>query len=64
MYLEMQIQDIQNGQTVNMIVYLDSSDPKTSVVRDEVNSTAKLIPNHILYHLPLLQHLKIQHSHY
>ena len=36
-------QDIRNGQSINMIVYLDSSDPKSSVVRDEVNSTAKII---------------------
>jgi ABC-2 type transport system permease protein len=35
--------DIQNGQTVNMIIYLDVSDPKQSVVMDKVNSTAKLI---------------------
>jgi ABC-2 type transport system permease protein len=37
------IQDIQRGQQVNMVVYLDASDPKRSVVRDEVNSTAKAI---------------------
>jgi ABC-2 type transport system permease protein len=37
------IQEIQSGQKVNMVVYLDASDPKRSVVRDEVNSTAKLI---------------------
>jgi ABC-2 type transport system permease protein len=37
------IQEIQKGQKVNMVVYLDASDPKRSVVRDEVNSTAKLI---------------------
>ena len=36
-------QDIQNGQAVNMIVYLDVSDPKQSVILDEVNSTAILI---------------------
>jgi ABC-2 type transport system permease protein len=36
-------QEIQKGQTVDMIVYLDASDPKNSVVRGEVNSTAKLI---------------------
>lgn len=34
---------IRNNQTVNMIVYLDAADPKRSVVRDEVNSTANLI---------------------
>jgi ABC-2 type transport system permease protein len=37
------IQEIQKGQKVNMVVYLDASDPKRSVIRDEVNSTAKLI---------------------
>ncbi len=36
-------QEIQNGQTINMIVYLDASDPKSSVVSGEVNSTAKTI---------------------
>ena len=36
-------QKIQQGQIVNMIVYLDASDPKNSVVRGEVNSTAKTI---------------------
>ena len=36
-------QDIRNGQSIDMIIYLDSSDPKSSVVRDEVNSTAKII---------------------
>ena len=39
------VQDIQKGQAVNMIVYLDVSDPKQSVVMDEVNSTAILIAN-------------------
>ena len=34
---------IRTGQSIDMIVYLDSSDPKSSVVRDEVNSTAKVI---------------------
>ena len=34
---------IRNGQTVNMIVYVDSSDPRRSVVTDEVNNTAKII---------------------
>jgi ABC-2 type transport system permease protein len=37
------VQKIQSGQTINMIIFLDSSDPKNSVVKDEVNSTAKLI---------------------
>ena len=37
------VQKIQSGQTIDMIVFLDSSDPKNSVVKDEVNSTAKLI---------------------
>ena len=37
------VQKIQTGQTVDMIIYLDASDPKNSVVRDEVNSTAKII---------------------
>lgn len=36
-------QIIRDNQTVNMIVYLDAADPKRSVVRDEVNSTANLI---------------------
>ena len=34
---------IRTGQSIDMIIYLDSSDPKSSVVRDEVNSTAKVI---------------------
>jgi ABC-2 type transport system permease protein len=34
---------IQLGQTIDMTIYLDSSDPKSSVVRDEVNSTAQII---------------------
>lgn len=34
---------IKNGQTVNMIVYVDTSDPRSSVVTDEVNNTAKII---------------------
>lgn len=37
------VQKIQMGQTVDMIIYLDSSDPKNSVLRDEVNSTAKIV---------------------
>jgi ABC-2 type transport system permease protein len=36
-------QKIRLGQTIDMTVYLDSSDPKSSVVRDEVNSTAQII---------------------
>lgn len=36
-------QKIRSGQTIDMTIYLDSSDPKTSVVRDEVNSTAQII---------------------
>ena len=36
-------QKIRTGQSIDMIIYLDSSDPKNSVVRDEVNSTAKVI---------------------
>ncbi len=36
-------QAIKNGSTINMVLYLDSSDPKSSVVQDEVNSTAKII---------------------
>ena len=36
-------QKIRTGQSIDMIIYLDSSDPKSSVVRDEVNSTAKVI---------------------
>jgi ABC-2 type transport system permease protein len=36
-------QIIKSGQAVNMIVYIDASDPKSSVVLDEVNSTAKTI---------------------
>lgn len=36
-------QIIRQGQTVDMVVYLDAADPKRSVVRDEVNSTAKLL---------------------
>ena len=34
---------IQSGHTVNMILYLDVSDPKSSVVLDEVNNTANII---------------------
>jgi ABC-2 type transport system permease protein len=34
---------IQSGHTVNMILYLDASDPKGSVVLDEVNNTANII---------------------
>ena len=37
------VQKIQMGQTVDMIIYLDASDPKNSVLRDEINSTAKII---------------------
>ena len=36
-------QKIRLGQTIDMTVYLDSSDPKSSVVRDEVNSTTQII---------------------
>ncbi len=36
-------QKIRLGQTIDMTVFLDSSDPKSSVVRDEVNSTAQII---------------------
>jgi ABC-2 type transport system permease protein len=36
-------QKIQKGQTIDMTIFLDSSDPKSSVVRDEVNSTAQII---------------------
>ncbi|MGB7969408.1 MAG: ABC transporter permease [Methanobacterium sp.] len=36
-------QKIRLGQTIDMTVYLDSSDPKSSVVKDEVNSTAQII---------------------
>ena len=36
-------QKIRAGQTIDMTVYLDSSDPKSSVVKDEVNSTAQII---------------------
>ena len=34
---------IISGQTINMVLYLDSSDPKRSVVLDEVTNTANLI---------------------
>ncbi len=34
---------IQNGQIVSMIVYVDASDPKRSVITDEANTTAKFI---------------------
>jgi ABC-2 type transport system permease protein len=34
---------IQQGQTVDMKIYLDSSDPRNSVIRDEVNSTSQII---------------------
>lgn len=37
------VQKIQMGQTVDMIIYLDASDPKNSVLRDEINSTAKIL---------------------
>jgi ABC-2 type transport system permease protein len=36
-------QKIQQGQTIDMTIFLDTSDPKSSVVRDEVNSTAQII---------------------
>jgi ABC-2 type transport system permease protein len=36
-------QKIRSGQTIDMTIYLDSSDPKSSVVRDEVNSTTQII---------------------
>jgi ABC-2 type transport system permease protein len=36
-------QKIESGQTIDMTIFLDSSDPKNSVVRDEVNSTAQII---------------------
>lgn len=34
---------IKTGETVNMLVYVDASDPKMSVVTDEANNTAKII---------------------
>ena len=34
---------IRQGQTVDMKIYLDSSDPRNSVIRDEVNSTSQII---------------------
>ncbi len=36
-------QKIISGQTIDMTIFLDSSDPKSSVVRDEVNSTTQII---------------------
>ena len=36
-------QKIRLGQNIDITVYFDSSDPKSSVVRDEVNSTVKTI---------------------
>ena len=36
-------QKIRSGQSIDMIIYLDSSDPRSSVVRDEVNSTTQII---------------------
>jgi ABC-2 type transport system permease protein len=36
-------QKIRSGQTIDMTIYLDSSDPKSSVVKDEVNSTTQII---------------------
>ena len=36
-------QKIRLGQNIDITVYLDSSDPKSSVVRDEVNSTVQTI---------------------
>jgi ABC-2 type transport system permease protein len=34
---------IQKGQTVDMKIYLDSGDPRNSVIRDQVNSTSQII---------------------
>lgn len=34
---------IQKGETVDTVLYLDYSDPRRSVIRDEVNSTTKTI---------------------
>jgi ABC-2 type transport system permease protein len=36
-------QKIRQGQVIDMVVYLDSSDPKNSVIRGEVNSTTQII---------------------
>lgn len=34
---------IRNGQSINMIVYVDANDPKRSVITDEANTTAKIL---------------------
>lgn len=38
---------IRNIDTINLELYLDYGDPKSSVVRDEVNSTTKILANSI-----------------
>lgn len=41
------IEKIRNIQPIDLKLYLDSSDPKRSVVRDEVNTTTKLMADAI-----------------
>lgn len=41
------IENIRNIQPINLRMYLDSADPKRSVVREEVNSTTKLMADAI-----------------
>ena len=36
-------QKIRSGDTIDLTIYLDSSDPKSSVIRDQVNSTTQVI---------------------
>lgn len=41
------IENIRNIQPINLRMYLDSADPKRSVVREEVNSTTRLMADAI-----------------